>query len=554
MEKIINRILKWKYFYLSIVIIFSLVFLSPLLFFYIDGDDTNFHLMNIDIYSNLSIFSKIVPVHANNLGWGVGIFYPCLPHIMGAIFLKVIKNFGYSYILAIRLVKVIIVILSGINMYFLGYKVYKSKLKGMFAALFYLSSSYFFVDFYMRDALNESMIFIFMPLIFLSLIYLFNENNNKIFYILFISGYIGMIYSHLLLTMWFTIFLVFFLILYIKKIFNKKYFFPLLISTIIVIIFTSTFVFPLVEHMILDNWYIPAYKKVWVLPFKGYFYPDYYLSGTHNLIYIKFSYIILVLFFLGIYNLIFSKKYKYDKKFILGILIFSVLSMILTSLNIFWENSPSFFKSIQFAWRLATFATFGVSLFSVSALDNIYNLFKEKYKFVMTLILIIILSIFTYQNFSKVTFYKNVGYGMTFGCKDYFPKKAIKNIGYLENLDSNSISIIDGKAKIKILKNDIPYLKFKVSNVSDYAVIELPRFYYLGYEITDKKGKKINYTEDKYGLIKIKISSNGIYELKYTGTNMYRIAIILKSALLIIIFITLSTYILKKVKNKKVHL
>ena len=113
---------------------------------------------------------------------------------MGAIFLKVIKNFGYSYILAIRLVKVIIVILSGINMYFLGYKVYKSKLKGMFAALFYLSSSYFFVDFYMRDALNESMIFIFMPLIFLSLIYLFNENNNKIFYILFISGYIGMIY------------------------------------------------------------------------------------------------------------------------------------------------------------------------------------------------------------------------------------------------------------------------------------------------------------------------------------------------------------------------
>ena len=84
-------------------------------------------MANIAIYSKILVFDKIVPNFANNMGWGVGIFYPCLPHVLGAIFLRIIGNFGFPYVMAIKLVKSLIVLLSGINMYFLAKKLYNSK-------------------------------------------------------------------------------------------------------------------------------------------------------------------------------------------------------------------------------------------------------------------------------------------------------------------------------------------------------------------------------------------------------------------------------------------
>ena len=507
-------------------------------------------MANIAIYSKILVFDKIVPNFANNMGWGVGIFYPCLPHVLGAIFLRIIGNFGFPYVMAIKLVKSLIVLLSGINMYFLAKKLYNSKNKAMFSALFYLSSSYFLVDFYMRDALNESMVFVFLPLVFLGLLYLFNDNNQKIFSFLFIIGYVGMIYSHMLLTLWLTIFLLFFLLLYVDKVFKKDYFIPLLVSTIIVIIFTSTFTVPLVEHMILGKWYIPAYDNIWVLPFKGFFVPDYYSTGN-NLLFIRLSVFMIIFSVIGIYNLLFDKKFKYDKRFLFGVLLIGIMSMVLTSSKCFWENVPSFFKSIQFSWRIVTFTVFCFSLFSVTALDNVYNLFKNKYKYVMTIFLLIIVGVFTFNNMVKVKFVKNGNFNVENSfALDYFPNNSMDDRDYIYSKNSNEIEIFDGSGDAKIVKNRTPYLKFELSNIDGFVSLELPRFYYLGYEIVNSDGKKFKYVENNHGLIKVTLSKNGVYELKYTGTFAYKIAVILKSFLITVLLIFFVISVFKKIKRK----
>ena len=119
---------------------------------------------------------------------------------------------------------------------------------------------------------------------------------------------------------------------------------------------------------------------------------------------------------------------------------------------------------------------------------------------------------------------------------------------------NNDILIKKGTAKINIVKNDTPYLKFKIKDVKTSVTLELPRVYYLGYEITqkDKNGtKKLKYSENSSGLIEIKVNKNSTITVKYTATLLNRMAnYIFYITLLLCIF-----YLLKesKLKSKKVQ-
>ena len=80
-------------------------------------------------------------------------------------------------------------------------------------------------------------------------------------------------------------------------------------------------------------------------------------------------------------------------------------------------------------------------------------------------------------------------------------------------------------------------MKFKVTNLEKEATLELPRFYYLGYRITDSKGNIIKYNEDKYGFITINVDKNDIYSVKYVGTKAYQAACIVKGVMCIVLII-----------------
>ena len=92
---------------ICIIFLFSLFMVSPIIFNYFYGDDTTVHAANIAVrglnFSN--VFAKILPEIGNNLGYGMGLFYPILPHLLGGLILNCISVFGLGEFAALKIIK-----------------------------------------------------------------------------------------------------------------------------------------------------------------------------------------------------------------------------------------------------------------------------------------------------------------------------------------------------------------------------------------------------------------------------------------------------------------
>ena len=518
--------------YTITIFLFSLFMFSPLILNYIRGDDTTFHVANIYArgMSIENVFSKILPLIGNDLGYGIGLFYPILPHMLGGFILNIISHIGFGEYAAIKLVKFIGLLTAAIFMYLFCSKLFKSKEKGLLTSLFYISSSYFCTDFYSRDALNESFIFIFMPLIFLGIYYLFCEKNKKLFYICFVIGYAGMMYSHLVMSVWFTIFFILFLFMFMKDIFKKENLLHLFVASILILIFTSPFTIPLIEHMLNGEYVIfDAESSVltWTLDLKYFFVQIFQVTGNHNRLYVALNIIVILLLLFAIYKIIIKKVPDYRKKFIIGFLIFIIFGMILVSNDTFWHYVPKFLNNIQFPWRATSFVIFGSSVLAAEGLDVFCNLFKKKFIWAAYLFIIFIVGSNVYYNMQNLQVVSNLPYslndGMGWGV-EYLPIETSNNYDYFLERNPNKIKSSDKNIEIKIINNDVPNMEFEVKNVKKSITLELPRLYYLGYEIVDEDGNNIEYFKNKNGFVSIKISENGKYYVTYPGTEANKIA------------------------------
>jgi len=119
-------------------------------------------------------------------------------------------------------------------------------------------------------------------------------------------------------------------------------------------------------------------------------------------------------------------------------------------------------------------------------------------------------------------------YKMNMGVEsEYLPTKTKDNYAYYL-LRKEDIIVKAGDATTNILENNPPYLKSEIELISDNITIELPRLYYLGYEIKliDKEGNTniIDYHENDNGFIEIKLNKSGTLEISYEGTSANKIA------------------------------
>lgn len=542
---------------ICIIFLFSLFMVSPIIFNYFYGDDTTVHAANIAVrglnFSN--VFAKILPEIGNNLGYGMGLFYPILPHLLGGLILNCISVFGLGEFAALKIIKFFIVFCSGITMYVLAFKLFKDKRHGLIAALFYISSSYFFVDLFSRDALNESFVFIFIPLIFLGIYYLFLENNKLLFYLCFVLGYVGMMYSHLVMSVWFTIIFVIFLLLFIKDIFKKQNLFSLIVAAFLILILTAPFTVPLIEHMLNGGYVIfntSLATLTWTLDLKQFFVQVVNITGNRNYLYVNFNIVVILLSLMSFLKLLSKKVPLYRKKFIVGFLLVGFVSIFLVCNDTIWCFIPKFLNNLQFPWRLCTFAVFGISLFAVESLDLFYDLFKKKFIPVASLFIIIILSANVYYNIQNIQIVESLSYNINDGMgwdEEYLPIQTKNNMDYFQTRKEDEIKIEKGKAKVRIIENNVPNMLFYVSNIQKPTTFELPRLYYLGYKIVDENGKQIKYFKNDKGFIAIKLDKDGKYYVSYPGTFNSQIAnnVCIFTAVLCVIVIVVKV---KKVNNR----
>ncbi len=231
---------------------------------------------------------------------------------------------------------------------------------------------------------------------------------------------------------------------------------------------------------------------------------------------------------LGSIFLIFKKKLFKEKLWIF-IILFTLLSTIMTT-NIFpWEYTPSSLQALQFPWRLCAYVFLGGSLLAGIAI----NYFKDNRYFNIICIILIVLAIasgYYYIGFKDRVELDIDNPDLRRGLgneAEYLPLKT-------EALITQQVFFVEtGEANIYIVYNDTPDLVFDV-DLKEAIVTELPRIYYPGYKLKCE-GEEIKLTESDRGFLKAKLEKSGSYYLSYDKTFIMKFSLILSITTLIYI-------------------
>lgn len=500
---------------------------------YIKGHDTDFHMPNITAtkeqisWDNLTAQEPLKYV-ANDFGYGTRFFYPPLPHLTAAYITKILEVFNIGNVaVGMRITQWLTLLLSGTTFYCLCTKIFKNKKIATLLSLFYMTEPYHLAQIFIRDAFSEMFIPIAIPLIILGLLYLV-EKNYKLFFLYFVGGYTIAIYSHLAMTIYFTIMiLVTFFVIYFKQLFTKKHILYLILASILILLLTASFWMPMLEIKIKGNYgvFIPYFITA-----KGdmrnsviSIFELFAFGREVDFHFIRFNLqlFVTIMFFISLICIVIKKLWK--QKIFIFFLIFTVLSAIMLTSLFPWYYVPDLLQTLQFPWRLAIYVAFGAIVITGICLKQIEN---KKYFNIIATILLVFTLIGTYINIDHLEEDKidlnNLNNAKSMGNQlEYLPEKTLNNKEYFYNR-TDEIIITQGSAQITTTFDDVPDMTFDVET-NETITIELPRLYYMGYKL-EVNGQDVELTESDYGFLQATITQSGTYELTYEGTFVMKIA------------------------------
>ena len=529
-----------------IILVIAILIMIPMFLVngYIINDDSKFHIANIlstvDSMKHL-IPNDVLPNLFGNYGIAIRQFYPTFAHTFIALFIKITT---LDVTISLKIFHLLELFLSGISMYYLALRLSKDKKLSLVSSVIYMLFPYHLTEIYVRDALGESLLFIALPLIINGLTYLFND--KKKFLILFCFGYILGMLSHLTMMIYFTFFLIPFFLINIKKIFKKDTLITLIEAALIILLVMSPTIVNLFQNKLYGDYrvftpYVMAqgivHSGLWLdyINYFGIFDKQIIFNDSLHKFYIDIIVLIMLLIDLIIYirMLIKKKKINLSNDYIF-LIIFGILSFYLATKYFPWDMLPVSFRILQFPWRIETFLAISVSIIAPLCLKYV----KDYYKYIAIILMVVLALLFnTGSPHDEYFDSNNIDYEMGIGWqKEYLPNKTYDNLDYVKSLDYN---VITSNGTAKIVKDDFPNITFEIS---ENTKVELPRIFYFGYELVDSNNNKQTIYDDEYGLIGANLNK-GVYTLKYTKTNIYKIAKVIS-------YITLLLFVIYIFKNK----
>lgn len=512
-----------------------------------EGHDTIFHVSNIvklsETISLDNIFgSNLITSDINKFGYGVWLFYPKFPHLVASYLYLLIDNIYLS----MNIIYFITTVLSGIFTYFLSKKIFNNRNIALLSSIIYIMMPYHISDIYMRDAFAENFMFMILPMILLGL-YNLKDNNYISFYLLFNLGYLIGVNSHLCCMFFYTIFIAIFIIYYRDVFFKKDRFKHLLCSTLIVTSISLPFLVTLLEHKALGIYRVFGYAfsninyvQTFTMTLGSFFQRD-----TDVMLYLNIF--VVILFVITSVDLFINKKssYRKDKKIMLILIL--VIFVFLCSKAI-WEYLPDIFLSIQFPWRLLIMFSLLISLYVPLCLMN-----KKIPKYVGKIILVFVAYAVIVDGFFNINYFGDreipiedaIIHDYSLGyAREYFPKVEVDIMNTLmygvEFYKNKEYKIsADNDIVVEIIEDNFPNMEFVVDDLSADTVIELPRIFYLGYELKDEDGNIIKLNNNNFGFIEANINKEGKYSLNYVKTDLHKLAIYIKWITIFIIFLVL---------------
>lgn len=519
-----------------IIAIISFIFILFLPFFIFNpvyGHDTNFHFSNIYyLAKNFSIDNiisglKIIPEIGNNMGYGIYIFYPSLPHTICALIYKIIP--GISIVYSVYFYYVILSFITSISTFYLSLEIQKSKKVALLSSISFLVMPYVLSNLFIRYAVNEATVLSMFPLILLGVFKLL-KGNKKVFYFTFIPAFIITISSHYVMTLFITIILLLLSICYRKEVYKKENIISILKAVGIILIFTLPNIILFIQNMITNNYIVNEPNSMSSLSMIEYFILDikelFIIKSNYDWDIAYFFPHLLVISFIGSLYYLYKNRKEQNKIKLLPLLIVMLITLIFI-LNILpWKVLPSFFYMIQFPWRLLMIV---ITVFTIIWPIWINIIKNNKYRNIIFSILLMYLVIHT-------SLFNNLIINRKYKVEDY-PFDSNSGMGHqLEYLPSKARSNWDKtRLEIELIKgNTVSFkqmesseYKFEITNIDSKVTIEIPRYYYKGY-VLKFNNNNIKFKESDTGLILAEVKEKGVYTLAFKGTILYKIFIYIR--------------------------
>lgn len=433
-------------------------------------------------------------------------FYAPLPYYAGAI----IKNFGFGYLVTVKILFGLGFILSGIAMYFLA-KEFFGKIGGLLSAVLYIYAPYHSADVYVRGALSESWALIFFPLIFLTSFKLSEKAclRNSLWLGLSLAG---LFFTHNIMTILFMPFFIgwsLFLLLKDGQLPKLKYF---ILSFILGVGLASSFLLPAFfeKDLVQSNKLITGY-----FDFRGHFVaiPQFFstfwgygasLWGSQDDMSFQVGLVHWAALFMSLGLLIFrkSKKTLLLVLFIMLEFLFSLFMQHNRSAPI-WEALPIMWFT-QFPWRFL-----GISIFLISFLGGSIALYLKRFYWI-SFILIAIIIVANFNYFKPDSYYSDstdVHYVSqeVLAIDDKLPKDYLPIwVKRIEKEKKDAPYAVEGKIEISDFKKRSSSASFK-TNVLESGEVEVPITYFPGWQ-AKVNGKEVKIEDpSELGLIKFKL-------------------------------------------------
>lgn len=504
--------------------------------------------------------ARVMPDMAFGFGYGTGIFYSQLPHLASYLFSRLPFFDVHS---AIVLVYFLGYFFSGYAFYKMMLYLGKTESSAAVGGLLYMSLPYHIIDVFYRNAYAEAFCFMLLPLVLMGFVKLVKE--QKI--LMLALSFSAIALSHNITALYTFIFLLVGCLFYFKSFLDRKVIIAALKAAGLVLLLTGFFIVPFIEHrffnthgtsyqvFILGDQLAKSVLENIVQIGQLFYWP----FGQNDLRYTSFidpaynaQFHYRMPLFVGAYLLLLfaaAVLWPSSRKGLranLPFVFLGLLTLFATTAYFPWHRVPGILLNIQFPWRLLIFAGFFIC---IAAADVFSKISVRETRFALVAVAIVgmfytvrivsplpIKPKFSDRMVSQIdSLHGQVGSG------EYFPAPA--RWSYQQYLERKKTPLRrHGHADISEFKREKNgRFSFAVNMEKDARdEIELPLFYYMGYDIrffpaAGGPARAVRYYENERGMATIRAEGSGTIKAGYRGTAADRISTAVSLAALFLI-------------------
>ena len=513
----------------------------------IPGHDYIFHVTRIlDVAEAMKAGIFPVRMYVDEIQfWGtpVGIFYPGLFVYIPAL----LKVAGFPIEVCYNIF-IALIFFFGIFSSWYGFSILtRSQKTGFYSAILYISSGWYLIDAYIRNALGELAGLSFMPLAIACIIkYITKPQIQVKYYLLGILSISAIFQSHLLSSVFLVIFcLSCFVILYrnvslriIKRFVSFSIILFLINASFLVPFFSYYFSVPLsidfVETFSQKGWSINLLLYILLLY-------NFWIFIILSFFLLKSFYVFKEVCFLNHKSLVTNTLLYYNKFFLTGIF-FTCLTLKVIP----WDNLfllKNIFEIIQFPWRFFGIATLFICVCGGYGMRLFIKKAKlKKFSVVSLIVLVCATNIIVVTYINPVQFQRMTQ-------RIYWQRElSSTDDDYLyKGMDTKTLFSINNQyitdIEISNWRKELTSISFSYSCQKNSKII-LPLVNYPGYIATDQNGKDVRIGENNNHMMVLYLpKGSGSVNVSYKGLFLFKISdIISLVSVLFFLFYSLNIY------------